>query len=58
VNAAETPLKATAVTVAKLDPCTVTTVPAGPLGGANDAIDGGVSTVKLPVLVSRTVQGW
>ena len=48
---AATPPKRTAVTAFRLVPVMVTTVPAAPVAGANEANVGEASTVKLALLV-------
>ena len=54
--AAAVPLKATAVTPVKFEPSTVTTVPAGPLGGEKLVMVGPVAggvMVKLLLEISK-----
>lgn len=47
---AETPLKATPLTLTKFAPLIVTLLPTGPLGGVNPLMTGAVVTVKKPAL--------
>ena len=55
VKDAVVPLNLTAVAPVKLEPVRVTAVPAKPLAGANDAMEGGPRTVKLDALTIEPI---